>query len=118
MSSAGELERELRRQVESGAFTLPDPARGRTAERHNRLLEVGRADLQIARVAEAHTDAVSILHEAGRTEVAGALYGVWAAEDPSCQLELLPSERPSWSVRALRDQGVLHRWRRSSTAPS
>jgi alkylation response protein AidB-like acyl-CoA dehydrogenase len=88
MNGAGGLECEFRRQVASGGLTLPDPASGRTAERHISLLEVGRADLQVARVAEAHTDAVSILHEAGRTEQPGALYGVWAAEDPSCALEL------------------------------
>ena len=88
MTAAGELECELRRQVASGALTLPDPASGRTAERHGRLLAVGRADLQIARMAEAHTDAVSILHEAGRAELPAALYGVWAAEDPACRLEL------------------------------
>jgi alkylation response protein AidB-like acyl-CoA dehydrogenase len=88
MTGAGGLESEFRRQVASGDLTLPDPASGRTPERHIRLLEVGRADLQIARVAEAHTDAVAILHEEGRTEQSGALYGVWAAEDPSCALEL------------------------------
>lgn len=88
MTTVGELECEFRRQVTSGALTLPDPASGRTAERHARLLEVGRADLQIARVAEAHTDAVSILHEAGRSERPAAVYGVWAAEDPACKLDL------------------------------
>ena len=95
MTTAGELECEFRRQVASGVLTLPDPARGHTAERHARLLEVGRADLQIARVAEAHTDAISILHEAGRSEVSAALYGVWAAEDSACQLDLV--ERPGQS---------------------
>ncbi|MEP7203093.1 MAG: hypothetical protein ABI894_10810 [Ilumatobacteraceae bacterium] len=93
MTTASELEREFRRQVDSGALTLPDPASGGTAERHNRLLEVGRADLQIARVAEAHADGVSILHEAGRSETPRALYGVWAAEDPACQLRLLPDSQ-------------------------
>ncbi len=92
MTSSGNLEREFRHQLDSGLLTLPDPASGRTAERHNRLLEIGRADLQVARVAEAHTDAVSILHEAGRSEMPGALYGVWAAEDPACRLQLLPGE--------------------------
>ena len=92
MTNPSDLEREFRRQVDSGVLSLPDPASGRTAERHNRLLDVGRADLQIARVAEAHTDAVSILHEAGRTEIPGALYGVWAAEDPTCHLELRPGD--------------------------
>lgn len=88
MTTAGELELELRRQLARGALTLPDPASGRTAERHARLLAVGRADMQVARVAEAHTDAVSILHEAGLSERPGTLYGVWAAEDPACALDL------------------------------
>jgi alkylation response protein AidB-like acyl-CoA dehydrogenase len=87
------LERELRHQLASGGFDLPDPAGGRTAERHDRLLAIGRVDLQVARVAEAHTDAVSILHEAGRTETPGALYGVWAAEDPDCRLDLVETQR-------------------------
>jgi alkylation response protein AidB-like acyl-CoA dehydrogenase len=81
--------------VSSGELSLPDPASGRTAERHERLLEVGRADLQMARVAEAHTDAVSILHEAGRAEMPETLYGVWAAEDPTCELQLLDNRRGS-----------------------
>lgn len=93
MTESRTLERELRRQLAAGALTLPDPAGGHTPERHLRLLEIGRADLQIARVAEAHTDAVAILHEAGRTESPGALYGVWAADDPTCKLELSESRR-------------------------
>ncbi|MEY2581655.1 MAG: hypothetical protein QOE09_1504 [Ilumatobacteraceae bacterium] len=88
MTPSAVLEAQFRRMVASGELSLPDPASGRTPERHERLLEVGRADLQIARVAEAHTDAISILHEAGRMEVPESLYGVWAAEDPSCHLEL------------------------------
>ena len=89
-----ELEAELRRRVATGELSLPDPASGRTDERHVRLLELGRDDLQIARMAEAHTDALSILHEAGRHEVPGALYGVWAAEDPACELHLLETGGP------------------------
>jgi alkylation response protein AidB-like acyl-CoA dehydrogenase len=88
MDPRDELEREFRRQLDDGTLTLPDPAAGHTAERHQRLLEIGRADVQMARVAEAHTDAVAILHEAGRVEAPGKLYGVWAAEDPSCDLQL------------------------------
>ncbi|MEO7372092.1 MAG: acyl-CoA dehydrogenase, partial [Ilumatobacteraceae bacterium] len=91
MTTPAELECEFRRQVVSGAMTLPDPACGQTARRHELLMEIGRADLQMARVAEAHTDAISILHEAGRSERPAQLYGVWAAEDPSCRLALLDS---------------------------
>jgi len=92
MGQPSDFEKEFRQMLAAGALTLPDPASGRTAERHQLLMEIGRADLQIARVAEAHTDAVSILHDAGRVEVAGALYGVWAAEDPSCKLVLRESD--------------------------
>ena len=86
MTSVRELECEFRRLVGCGALSLPDPASGRTVERHARLLEVGRTDVQMARVAEAHTDAISILHEAGRSEIENGLYGVWAAEDPTCKV--------------------------------
>jgi alkylation response protein AidB-like acyl-CoA dehydrogenase len=45
-------------------------------------MELGREDLSLARLAEAHFDAVSILAEAGRTATPGAVYGVWASEAP------------------------------------
>jgi alkylation response protein AidB-like acyl-CoA dehydrogenase len=59
---------------------LPLPGGGETAARHRRLFEIGCEDLSIARLAEAHWDAVAILAEAGRDAERGALYGVWAAE--------------------------------------
>ena len=61
---------------------MPLPGGGNTALRHRRLMEIGRQDLSLARLAEAHWDAVAILAEAGRRPTAGALYGVWAAEIP------------------------------------
>ncbi len=56
------------------------PGGGETAARHRRLFEVGCEDLSVARLVEAHWDAVAILAEAGREAERGALYGVWAAE--------------------------------------
>jgi alkylation response protein AidB-like acyl-CoA dehydrogenase len=47
------------------------------------LFEVGREDLSLARIIEAHWDAVAILAEAGREAEPGVLYGVWAAEAPA-----------------------------------
>jgi len=64
---------------EAGELDLPLPAGGRTWDRWSRLMEWGRADLGLARLAEGHTDAVAILREVGREPVAGALYGVWAS---------------------------------------
>ncbi len=68
--------------------TLPLPGAGDTEKRHRRLMEIGREDLSLARLAEAHWDAVAILAEAGRRAVPGALYGVWAAEKPGQALRL------------------------------
>jgi alkylation response protein AidB-like acyl-CoA dehydrogenase len=59
---------------------LPLPGAGETARRHRRLFEVGREDLSLARLAEAHWDAVAILAETGRAPQAHAIYGVWASE--------------------------------------
>lgn len=60
----------------------PLPGHGQTARRHALLFELGRRDLSLARLAEAHWDAVAILAEAGATAVPGTIYGVWAAEMP------------------------------------
>jgi alkylation response protein AidB-like acyl-CoA dehydrogenase len=67
---------------------LPLPASGYTSRRHRRLMELGRESLSLARLAEAHFDAVAILAEAGRTPTPSALYGVWAAEIPGKSLRL------------------------------
>lgn len=67
---------------------LPLPAGGDTAARHERLFEIGHEDLSLAKLAEAHWDAVAILQEAGREPADGALYAVWASEIPGQSLSL------------------------------
>lgn len=69
----------LRELADSGRLELPDPGSGSTADRWWSLTELGRTDLALARLAEGHTDATSILRQAGREPVPGATYGVWAA---------------------------------------
>jgi hypothetical protein len=64
------------------AEPIPLPGSGHTEERHRRLFEVGREDLSLARLAEAHWDALAILAEAGHKPDTGTIYGVWAAEAP------------------------------------
>ena len=59
---------------------LPLPGGGASAERFAALMDYGRQDLSLARVLEAHTDALAILAEAGRAPRPGALYGVWASD--------------------------------------
>ncbi|MGQ0837499.1 acyl-CoA dehydrogenase family protein [Actinokineospora sp.] len=70
---------QLRDLFEAGGLDLPDPGLGRTRARWAALADLGRGDLALARLAEGHTDAVSILREAGREGRRGVLYGVWAA---------------------------------------
>lgn len=78
----------LRALDSEGALNLPVPGAGKTAERHRALLELGRTDLSLARLAEAHVDALAILAEAGRTPGGGELYGVWASDGPASRVEL------------------------------
>jgi hypothetical protein len=70
------------------AEDLPLPGGGATPLRHQRLMEIGREDLALARLSEAHWDAVAILAEAGRRPEPNQLYGVWASEKPGEALEL------------------------------
>ncbi len=71
---------------------LPLPGEGATAQRHRRLMEIGREDLSVARLAEAHWDAMAILAEAGRVPVPDSLYGVWASEIPGKALSMSPCD--------------------------
>lgn len=82
----------LRDLYVSGALDLPLPGGGATSDRLHRLARIADADVSLARLAEAHTDAVAILAEAGRCAVPNALYGVWAAEDGERRLELRSTE--------------------------
>ena len=70
---------------------LPLPGAGDTAARHRRLMAVAREDVSLAKLAEAHWDAIAILAEAGRKPVPGARYAVWASEMPGQALSLKPS---------------------------
>jgi len=67
---------------------LPSPGSGKTAERHRRIFAAGREDLSLAKLVEAHWDAVAILREAGREPAPGAKYAVWASERPGKELSL------------------------------
>ena len=67
---------------------LPLPGKGNTRERHRRLFEIGREDLSLAKLAEAHWDAVAILAENRQKPAPNALYAVWASEIPSQALRL------------------------------
>jgi hypothetical protein len=67
---------------------LPLPGAGHTAERLRLLAETARENLSLAKLGEAHWDAVAILAEAGRAPEPGSLYAVWASEIPGQALRL------------------------------
>lgn len=77
------------------------PGGGHTAERHQRLFEVGRENLSLARLAEAHWDAMAILAEAELQPAPNALYGVWASEIPGKALRL-EKTHGGWCINGLK----------------
>lgn len=79
------------RMLSDGSLDLPAPGGGRTRERHMRLFDIARHQpVSVARLVEAHTDAIAILAEAGRQPQPGALYGVWASSGPSNDVRIRP----------------------------
>lgn len=73
--------------LESGRLELPLPASGRTAERWQHLARLAEDDIAAARIAEAHVDAVAILHElGGKPPEPNQLWGVWASEGSDAAL--------------------------------
>ena len=84
-----------------GALTLPFPGGGSTAERHRALMSLGRTDLSIARLAEAHTDAIAILAEHGRTPRSDGIYGVWASDGPQGRLNAVRAGE-GWSINGVK----------------
>ena len=82
------LRQKLADLLNAGRLDLPFPGQGHTSRRHAALYELGRLDLSVARLAEAHTDATAILFESGRGSPAKGLYGVWACDGPHSRLDL------------------------------
>jgi len=79
---------QFRNALVQGSLEMPFPGRSQTAIRHRRLSEIARENLALGRLAEAHVDALAILHEAGRPADPNAVYGVWASEVPGRSLRL------------------------------
>lgn len=78
-----------RAALDAGLLDLPLPGRGRTAERFRALADLGGADLDLARLAEAHSDAAAIRADLASdvpSAAGGGLWGVWAANPPKAPL--------------------------------
>lgn len=101
----------IARLREAVAETVALPGGGQTAERHQRLFEIGCEDLSLARLVEAHWDAVAILAEAGHIAEVGALYGVWAAETPDKKLRMdgmtITGQKPFCSGAGIVDRALV-----------
>jgi hypothetical protein len=70
-----------------GMDWLPLPGRGETATRWRGLAAVAACDLSLAKLYEGHTDALAILAELQRAELADdGSWAVWAAEPPNGKL--------------------------------
>lgn len=65
-----------------GRLTLPPIGGGQTAERWAALVALAADDIDLARLAEAHVDAVQILAESDTVAAPDQVLGVWAAEHP------------------------------------
>ena len=77
--------------LDHGLLDLPLPGRGSTAERYAALAALGALDLDVARLAEAHADAIAILADLAGGVPRPGLWGVWAANPPADPLLAAPS---------------------------
>src|SRR6202789_485595 len=83
----------------TGELALPFPGQGATPLRHTALRRWGAKDLSLARIAEAHTDALAILAEAGQSGRPGRLYRVWASDGPAGLLTYTRLASGGWALR-------------------
>lgn len=83
--------------VAEGLVELPLPGSGDTAGRWSALAAFAAADVTLAKLVEAHADAVAILAELGGPSPArGSLWAVWAAVTPALTARLGTDGR--WSL--------------------
>jgi alkylation response protein AidB-like acyl-CoA dehydrogenase len=90
---------ELRGQ---GHLALAAPGRGETIARHRALMEFGRTDLSLARLAEAHADALAIMDESSQEARRNALYGVWASDGPQSRVVATGLADGGWRIDGLK----------------
>lgn len=73
------------------------PSSGRTIERWEVLASLAAGDLSVARIAEAHLDALAILAESGAEPVEDqAVWGVYAAEGPGVRVDATETSDGWW----------------------
>lgn len=107
--AAGSLDGALR-LAPAAAAAAPPPGEGDTAARWRLLAGLGATDLTVARVLEAHLDALAILHEAGRAghlpDPAAGFGAGPALADPAAQTwGVFAAASPGTTLRAVRKGG-------------
>jgi alkylation response protein AidB-like acyl-CoA dehydrogenase len=102
MTRVPDLRQLLAKVRESGELVLPLPGKGATGARHAALMGWGATDLSLARIAEAHTDALAILAEAQKRARPGTLYGVWASDGPAGRLSYTCSSNGDLHLRGVK----------------
>jgi alkylation response protein AidB-like acyl-CoA dehydrogenase len=102
MNRMPDLKERIRAFTVNDQPALPLPGAGRTPERHRALAEWGRTDLSMARIGEAHCDAVAILAEAGHLPRRETLYGVWASDGPQSRVTAEPIEGNKWRLDGIK----------------
>lgn len=77
--------------IDSGFDAIPLPGHGASLARWRMLAAVATQDLSLAKLFEAHTDALAILAEAGADDPPHfSVWGVWCAEPPGAVLHVRP----------------------------
>jgi hypothetical protein len=90
----------VRDLIATGALDLPLPGSGRSGERLRALSRLGERDLTVARLAEAHADAIAITAELGAPAPGpDELWGVWAAEPPQARVSATAPADPAGQWR-------------------
>ncbi len=86
---SGSVCQQLRQLVATGRLDHAPYGQGDTHVRLEELASIAARNLSLARLAEAHLDAVTILREAGHAVRPGSLYGVWASDNGTQRLRLI-----------------------------
>lgn len=77
----------FRTLIEHGLDQLPFPGSGRTLERWKTLAKIGSTNLSLAKLYEAHTDALAITAELeAPLRCEGQAWAVWCAEPPNMRV--------------------------------
>jgi len=83
----------VRAVLRAGLLELPGWVSGMAGQRLGALQTLGRADLDLARLAEGHVDAVTVLAELAGPEPGDGLWALWAANPPVDRVRAEP-DRP------------------------